>query len=113
MIYAKINPVAEVYNSSGPFGHTTTTGSYAMVVADPYFLGANMVTFNVHYGEAIINEDSSFQFNRISSGLEVLSGSVIDTWGNDDSIILAAVLENQGTQVVEIFSGSFQTMRGR
>lgn len=113
MIYAKINPVAQVYNTNGPFGHTITTGSYAMAIADPYFLGASKVVFNIHYGDAIIKDSNSFEFYKISSATEVLSGSIIDTWGNDDSIILEELLRLQGTQVVEVLSGSFQMMRGR
>jgi hypothetical protein len=50
------------------------------------------------------------KFNVVHSDNVVLSGSTITTWGEDDSVILDALADEQGTTVVAIVSGSANGM---
>lgn len=108
MIFGKIDPVAvAVSQQSDPFTPTTTTGSYMTGIARPYYLGTNVVNFQVAYGNCVFDATGSvIGFNSIFNGNAVLSGSVIADWGEDDSTILLALAAQQGTSVTEIVSGS-------
>jgi hypothetical protein len=108
MIFGKIDPVAvAVSQQSDPFTPTTTTGSYMTGIARPYYLGTNMVNFQVAYGNCVFDATGSvIGFNSIFNGNAVLSGSVIADWGEDDSTILYALAAQQGTTVTEVVSGS-------
>lgn len=110
MIFGKIDPVATVYQQSSPFETATVTGSYITAVARPYVLGANIVNFQVIYGNATFGENGEvIDFQQVYSDNTVLSGSVISTWGENDSVILDAIATEQGTTVIEIVSGSNRT----
>lgn len=108
MIFGRIDPVATAVSQQGdPFNQTTITGSYITGIARPYYLGTNVVNFQVSYGNCVFDASGSvIKFNSIFNGSAVLSGSVIADWGEDDSTILYALAEQQGTTVVEIVSGS-------
>ena len=77
-------------------------------VANQYALGAHQVNFRVMYGECIFESGSVVDFKVIHADNVVLSGSAIETWGTDDSIILEAIAEEQGTTVDAIVSGSMK-----
>jgi hypothetical protein len=108
MIFGKINPVAEIANpQTNPFTPTTVTGSYITGIARPYYLGSNVVEFQVSYGDCVFDESGSVTgFNTVFNTSTQLSGSAIADWGTDDSSILTALAEQQGTTIVEIVSGS-------
>lgn len=112
MIFGKINPEATVVQQSTPFGGTTIKGSYITAIARPYVLGAQQVNFQVLYGNCTFDSGSGAvtNFQQIFSDNIVLSGSVISTWGEDDSTILEYIATEQGTTVTEIVSGSNNMM---
>lgn len=108
MIFGKIDPVAvAVSQQTDPFNQTQVTGSYMTGIARPYYLGSNVVNFQVSYGNCVFDASGSvIGFETIFNGNAQLSGSVIADWGSDDSTILNALAAQQGTTVVEIVSGS-------
>jgi hypothetical protein len=107
MIFAQIDPIASITNQSDPFHTTTITGSYMGAIARPYYLGADAVNFQVTYGNCIFDESGSVvNFQTIFNSSCTLTGSAIQNWGIDDSVILSEIATQQGTTVVAVVSGS-------
>ena len=114
MIFGQINPVLSMVKQDTLFNPTPEfiTGSYIAAVANQYALGAHQVNFRVMYGECTFESGSVVDFKVIHADNVVLSGSAIETWGTDDSIILEAIAVEQGTTVVAIVSGSMKNGMG-
>ena len=108
MIFGKISPVISIATQDTLFNPSPEfiTGSYITAVANNYPLGANQVNFRVSYGNCTFESGSVVKFDVIHSDNVVLSGSTITTWGEDDSVILDAIAEVQGTTVTQVVSGS-------
>ena len=77
-------------------------------VANQYALGAHQVNFRVMYGECIFESGSVVDFQVIHADNVVLSGSAVENWGTDDSVVLEAIAAEQGTTVDAIVSGSMK-----
>lgn len=106
MIYAKINPPANIPVQNGPFNFTSITGSYFTATTNKYILGTEKVSFYIQYGNCIFDENQNMvKFETIASDFVTLQGSELDNWGTDDSVILYTIAAKQGTSVLEIVSG--------
>jgi hypothetical protein len=112
MIFGKISPVLSIATQDSLFNPSPEfiTGSYMTAVANQYPLGANQVNFRVSYGNCEFESGSVVKFNVVHQDNVVLSGSTITTWGEDDSVILDAIADEQGTSVITIVSGSTNGM---
>lgn len=112
MIFGQINPVISIAQQDGLFNPTPefATGSYMTAVANQYVLGANQVNFRVYYGNCTFESGSVVGFTTVYADNVVLSGATITTWGEDDSVILDALAQAQGTSVVAVVSGSVSGM---
>jgi hypothetical protein len=112
MIFGKIDPVLSMVTQNSLFNPTTEfiTGSYGTAMATPYPLGAHKVNFRVSYGNCEFVDGQVSKFNIIHQDSITLSGEDIETWGTDDSVILDIIAEQQGTEVVEIVSGSMDNL---
>ena len=107
MIFAQISPAASIVNQADPFHTTTVTGSYMSAIARPYYLGADLVNFQVTYGNCTFDESGSVtNFQTVFNGNCTLTGSAITSWGIDDSVILNEIAVQQGTTIVAVVSGS-------
>jgi len=108
MIFGKITPVLSLATQDTLFNPSPEfiTGSYMTAVANQYVLGANQVNFRVSYGNCTFESGSVVKFDVVHSDNVVLSGSTIATWGQDDSVILEAIADEQGTTVTQVVSGS-------
>jgi hypothetical protein len=108
MIFGKISPVLSIATQDTLFNPSPEfiTGSYMTAVANQYPLGANQVNFRVSYGNCTFESGSVVKFDVVHSDNVVLSGSTITTWGEDDSVILDAIADAQGTTVTQVVSGS-------
>jgi len=108
MIFGKINPVLSLATQDTLFNPSPEfiTGSYMTAVANNYPLGANQVNFRVSYGNCTFESGSVVKFDVVHSDNVVLSGSTIATWGQDDSVILEAIADEQGTTITQVVSGS-------
>lgn len=108
MIFGKINPVISIAQQATLFNPTPEfiTGSYITAIANQYVLGANQVNFRVIYGNCTFESGSVVGFKSIYADNVTLSGEAIETWGTDDSVILEAIAEMQGTTVTQVVSGS-------
>jgi hypothetical protein len=62
------------------------------------------------YGNCTFESGSVTKFETVYATNVVLSGSTITTWGEDDSIILDALANEQGTNVIAVVSGSTNNM---
>lgn len=112
MIFGQISPVISLAQQTDLFDQTTSyiTGSYITAVANQYVLGCNQVNFRVMYGNCTFESGSVTSFETVYATNVVLSGSTITSWGEDDSIILEALANEQGTSVVAVVSGSTNNM---
>jgi hypothetical protein len=108
-IFGLIDPVISIVEQSSLFNPTPSyiTGSYMTAVANNYILGTNQVNFRVTYGNCEFDASGSvISFKSIHSDNVILSGSAISSWGEDDSFILEVLAEEQGTEVIDVVSGS-------
>lgn len=106
MIFAKINPPANIPVQNSAFNFTSVTGSYFTATTNQYELGAQKVNFFIQYGNCIFDENQNvIGFERLAPDFITLQGSELDNWGTDDSVILYTIATKQGTSVVEIVSG--------
>lgn len=106
MLFAKINPVAEIPEMLSPFDYDVKQANYLTAVASPYKLGSTEVNFSLVYGTATFDADGKMEtFNRLLGGNITLSGPDIQDWGLDDSVILATICEKVGTEAIEFIEG--------
>lgn len=111
-IFGKINPVIQIAEQTSLFNPSPSfkTGEYIMAVANPYVLGTNQVNFRVFYGNCSFDSEGNVvDFVSIYTDYVTLSGPIISTWGEDDSVILEALAIEQGTAVTQIVTGSLES----
>ena len=75
MLFGKIDPVAKIVKQSSPFSQQTVDADYITALARPYALGANIVNFQVIYGNCTFDTGSGevTNFQQIFSDNVVLS----------------------------------------
>ncbi len=106
MLFAKINPPAITVRQTSPFDEPTQIlGELMKVTAERYELGSNKVRFQVAFGYLIqpgemgnTNNKPSFQvihFDGIT-----LEGADIESWGQDDTVIIDIIATKMNTSVV-------------
>lgn len=103
MIFGKISPVAQIVKQKSPFEQQTITAEYISAIARPYALGTTKVNFQVSYGNLKKDENGKVVgFENVYNDNIVVEGSVISSWGIDDSVVLEHIAETQGTSITEI-----------
>jgi hypothetical protein len=106
MLFAKINPVAQIPEMESPFAYDVKTANYLTAVASPYRLGAEEVNFSLIYGNATFNEEGQMEtFTRLLGGSITLGAPYIQEWGLDDTVILGTICEKVVTAPVEFIEG--------
>lgn len=106
MLFAKINPVAEIPEMESPFAYDVKQADYLTAVASPYRLGSTEVNFSLIYGSATFDEQGNMEtFTRLLGGNITLSSPDIEEWGIDDSVILDKICQKIGTDAVEFIEG--------
>ncbi len=101
MLFAKISPQAQLISQANPFSSTTKNVEYMSAIARPYAIGAEVVNFEVLFGDIIFDENEvpvSFQ-NVITSNVS-LNSTQLAGWGVDDSYILTQIAALMPTTVV-------------
>jgi hypothetical protein len=107
MLFAKINPAAEIPQNTSPFTFEVIEADYLTASATPYTLGTTSVNFNVVYGTATFDEEGNMlTFNSLTRGSVTLSDGQISQWGLDDSVVLTEICTVLGTTVVEFVEGN-------
>jgi hypothetical protein len=105
MIFAKITPEAIKPIHQNPFTINQVTGSYMMATATPYNLGASLVNFSISYGNIEFNEfGSPTKFTSVLESSIDLSGSDLNGWGTDDTVILSILATREGTTATEFLT---------
>lgn len=106
MLFAKIDPVAEIPEMLSPFQYDVKQAEYLTAIASPYKLGSTEVYFNLIYGSATFDADGKMEtFTRLLGGGITLGSPDIEEWGIDDSVILGKICEKVGTTAVEFVEG--------
>lgn len=102
MLFGKISPQAVISKTITPFEQTDIVGNYIAAVARPYILGANVVNFEVFFGNPTYDDNNELvYFNVIYQTTVNLSGTAIENWGTDDTTVLSAIATQQGTTITE------------
>ena len=106
MLFAKIDPVAQIPEMETPFTYDVKTANYLTAVASPYRLGAEEVNFSLMYGTATFDAEGNMEtFTRLLGGSLTLGAPYIQEWGIDDTVILATICEQVGTEAIEFIEG--------
>lgn len=109
MLFAKINPVAEIPEMESPFQYDVKQADYLTAIASPYRIGSTEVNFNLVYGTATFDADGKMEtFKRLLGGNITITSPDIEEWGIDDSVILGKICEKVGTQAVEFIEGDIR-----
>jgi hypothetical protein len=107
MLFAKINPAAEVPQNTSPFTYEVIMADYLTASATPYRLGTTSVNFSVVYGKATFDQEGNMiLFDRLTNGSVTLSDGEISDWGIDDTVVLTKICEKLGTTAVEFVEGN-------
>ena len=107
MLFAKINPAAEVPQNTSPFAFEVIMADYITASANPYTLGTTSVNFNVVYGTPTFDEQGNMlTFNPLTRGSVTLSDGQISQWGIDDRVVLTEICTVLGTTAVEFVEGN-------
>jgi len=102
MLFGKINPQAVIPQMITPFEQTQIVADYITAIASPYRLGANVVDFQVLYGEPIYGDENVvIEYKIIHQTMVKLSGQAIEDWGTNDETILSAIAAHEGTTIIE------------
>ena len=107
MLFAKINPVAQIPQMESAFQYDVQTANYLTAIASPYKLGSTEVNFTLIYGTATFSQTGEMEtFTRALGGNIILTSPDIDSWGIDDTVVLGTICQKLGTTVVEYVTGS-------
>jgi len=92
MLYGKITPTAKIAKQSNSIDATILEALYICAFARPYGLGVDKVNFEVILGNIVNDAQGNPQkFDRLSTTNVVLEGEDLNTWGNDDTVILDTI----------------------
>jgi hypothetical protein len=92
MLYAKISPAAEKLEQVTPFSAVTQTANYMSALARPYGLGADVVNFEVLFGNVTFDENNQpIRFRNVLSSSLKLTADQLQNWGIDDSVVLQQI----------------------
>lgn len=106
MLFAKIDPVAEIPAMLSPFQYDVNQADYLTAIASPYRLGSTEVNFSLIYGTATFDDEGNMEsFTRLLGGSITLGSPDIEEWGIDDSVILGTICEKVGTEAIEFIEG--------
>lgn len=111
MIFAKINPPLSLVDQTNVFSQNVTfrTGDYMSAVASPFRLGDDEVEFEVVFGSCKFNEEREVQDFDVYHREQIkLSGEIIQSWGEDDNVILTAIAAERGLSIEAVVSGSLR-----
>lgn len=101
MLFAKINPQAQVINQISPFSSVTTNCEYMGVIARPYILGTELVNFELQYGNIEFDDLlNPIRFTYVKSYGITLSGDQLTNWGIDDRYIFDEISQILGFTIV-------------
>lgn len=108
-IFAKIDPAVILVQQDNVFNPTPIyiTGSYMTAVAEQYTLGTDKVNFRVTYGMCSFDEsDNVVGFKPIHAENVTLLEQDIESWGQDDSVVLYTIASKQNLSILSVVSGS-------
>jgi hypothetical protein len=101
MLFAKISPQAQLITQATPFSSTTKNVEYMSAIARPYAIGAEVVNFEVLFGDMVFDENQNpISFQNVITSNVTLSSTQLAGWGVDDSYILTQIASLMDTSVV-------------
>jgi hypothetical protein len=103
MIYSKINPPVLSPVQSNPFDPVTyISGYYMMAIIPNYELGSTTTSAMTLFGTPIFENELLVRWQTYYLTYVELGEEVMQNWGTNDSIVLYAIAEKTGVQIVEI-----------
>jgi len=106
MILGKLNsPAIKVYQS-GPFNTTTANAEYMVVSTQKYVIGSSGATFEVRFGNIII-ENEEERFDIVMREVVKMTSDELSTWGTDDSVLLDLIADKLGSSIIEKITKDF------
>jgi hypothetical protein len=101
MLFAKISPQAQLITQATPFSSTTKNVEYMSAIARPYAIGAEVVNFEVLFGDMVFDENQNpISFQNVITSNVTLNSTQLAGWGVDDSYILTQIASLMDTSVV-------------
>jgi hypothetical protein len=101
MLFAKISPQAQLITQATPFSSTTKNVEYMSAIARPYAIGAEVVNFEVLFGDMVFDENQNpISFQNVITSNVTLNSTQLSGWGVDDSYILTQISSLMDTSVV-------------
>lgn len=100
MLLGKLaSPAVKVYQN-GAFSTTATNADYMIVSTQRFVIGEDKVSFELRFGNIIIeNEKERFDV-LIRENLQMTSDELA-TWGTDDSVLLDLIATKLGATLTE------------
>lgn len=103
MIYSKINPPVLSPVQPNPFDPPSyVSGYYMMAIIPNYELGSSRTSAMTLFGNPIFENDILVRWQSYYSTNVELGEEVMQNWGTNDSIVLYAIAQKMGVQIVEI-----------
>jgi len=106
MLLGKLETPFTKVIQSGPFESTTITADYMVIGTQTYVMGENNVTFELRFGNIII-EDLNERFDIVSRHNLQMTQEELSTWGTDDTILFQLVADKIGVSIVETIIKDF------
>lgn len=100
MILAKLATPAIKVVQNGAFGTTSITAEYLVVSTSRFVIGSNDVSFELRFGNLIIETDEE-RFDIVLRDNLTLTSEELATWGTDDSVLLDIIAAKLGTSITE------------
>lgn len=100
MLLGKLaTPALKVFQN-GAFGTTTANANYMVVCAQRFVIGEDKTSFELRFGNIIIENDQERFDLLLRENLEMTSVELA-TWGTDDSVLLDLIANKLGTTITE------------
>jgi hypothetical protein len=101
MLFAEINPPAQVSKQTSPFQSTTIQCNHFTCFSDRYDLNPTEMTFFVVFGQ--LEQKNGLKYFKKSYGEKVtLTSNDLANWGTDDSVILQKIASRYSVNIVKI-----------
>jgi hypothetical protein len=104
MIFAKIEPAANIIIQEDAFRYTIDSPNYISAAATVYTIGGGETEFQIFFGYLIYpveGEPAPKPFKSVYCQVLTLSAAELSDWGTDDTFVLQAIANKMQVNIVE------------
>jgi hypothetical protein len=94
-----LTPAVKVYQN-GAFDSTNVTADYMVVSTQKYVIGSDKVSFELRFGNIVI-ENEKERFDKLIEINLLMTSEELSTWGTDDSVLLDLIAEKINNTITE------------